>query len=281
MAIKLPDALLEDAEKGRCILFVGSGLSNMAGYPNWSQLIDQLVIEARRTPQAKTTGLAKLVRARDYLMLAEFARSTLGPAKFATVLKRQLGGSIDPSPAHKIIANTAYRGFITTNYDRLLETTLTIERGWSQNVITHEAITSLATALYEPDPFLFKLHGDIMVPDTIVLTSRDYDRIILRSPHVRNFLQACFLTYTLLFVGYSLRDPDFNLALRELHLIFEGQTPVHYALLPDVPAFGTEHLLQAMNIQTIPYKARGNNHQAVDEALDQIAGVAPWKPHTP
>src|SRR5207247_3282143 len=101
------------------------------------------------------------------------------------------------------------RGLLTTNYDRLLETTVTQVRHWSPPAFTPESISSLATALYNPDFFIFKLHGDISSAESIVLTTRDYDRLILRSPHVRSFLQAIFLNYTLLFIGYSLRDPAF------------------------------------------------------------------------
>ena len=61
-----------------------------------------------------------------------------------------------------------------------------------------------AVALYNPEFFIFKFHGDIGSPESIILTSRDYDRLILRNPHARSFLQADFLNYTVLFVGYSL-----------------------------------------------------------------------------
>ena len=97
-------------------------------------------------------------------------------------------------------------------------------RGWAPNSFTPEAISALAVALYNPEFFIFKVHGDIGSAESIVLTSQDYDRLILRSPHVRSFLQAVFLNYTVFFVGYSLRDQDFQLVLRELALVFEGYT---------------------------------------------------------
>jgi len=49
------------------------------------------------------------------------------------------------------------RGLITTNYDRLLETTVTQSRHWTPNTFTPESISSLATALHNPDFFIFKL----------------------------------------------------------------------------------------------------------------------------
>jgi hypothetical protein len=275
MAINLPDPVLEATKSGKCVLFVGSGLSGLAGYPTWGELVMALVEEAKKAPQANTQGLEKLIEENNLLLLAEFARSTLGVSQFAQILRKKLSSPAKPSDAHRAIAKTKYRGFITTNYDRLLETTLTLERGWAENPITPESVSSLGSALYEPSLFIFKLHGDIAAPESIILTSRDYDRLIMRNPHVRSFLQAIFLTYTLLFVGYGLRDPDFNLILRELNVIFEGYTPTHYALLSDVPGFASHHLVHDMSIQTVVYDPH-DNHQEVVEALQHLQKIAPY-----
>jgi hypothetical protein len=120
------------------------------------------------------------------------------------------------------------------------------------------------------------LHGDISSPDSIVLTSQDYDRLILRSPFVRTFLQAVFLNFTLLFIGYSVSDPDFQLVLKELNLIFEGTTPPHYALLPDAHEFTAEHLMTKMNIQVISYDSK-DSHKEATEFLQELQKVAPYK----
>jgi hypothetical protein len=191
------------------------------------------------------------------------------------VLKQLLNKPVKPSVAHELIAKTDYRGLITTNYDRVIETAVTLNRGWAPNSFTPENIAALAVALYNPEFFIFKVHGDIGSAASIVLTSQDYDRLILRSPHVRSFLQAVFLNYTVLFVGYSLRDQDFQLVLRELALVFEGYTATHYALLPDVGAFETDHLLSRLNIRAIPYDSTAG-HGMVTEALAELQQEAPY-----
>lgn len=128
--------------------------------------------------------------------------------------------------------------------------------------------------MYNPEFFIFKLHGDLSSPESIVLTTRDYDRLILRNPQARNFLQAAFLNYTLLFVGYSLADPDFQLMLSELTLIFENYIPSQFALIPDAPDFGVDHLLKRMNIQAIPYSSQQDHKEALD-VLQTLQTVAP------
>ncbi|MGH8475710.1 MAG: SIR2 family protein [Methylococcales bacterium] len=275
MSVQLPASLLKAVKEKKCILFIGSGLSSMAGYPTWAELIDSLVAEARKIPFARTGGLEDFEQRKDYFTLAEFARSELGVGQYSALLQKQLGRRVTPTHAHDVISRTDYRGLITTNYDRILETAITQARQWAPNTFSSESISSLANALYTPELFIFKLHGDVGKPETIVLTSRDYDRLILRSPHVRSFLQAVFLNYTLLFVGYSLRDPDFQLVLRELTLIFENYIPTHYALIPNAAEFTVEHLLKRMNIQTIPYSPEKNHQEAV-EILEVLCKETPF-----
>lgn len=278
--IVIPAALLDAVQERRCVLFVGSGLSSMAGYPTWDQLIENLVAQAKTLPFARTKGIEYFEQTKDYFTLAEFARSALGTSQYTAVLRKYLGAPVKPTPAHRVIAETDYRGIITTNYDRILETTITQVRGWTPNTFTPDSISSLGTALSNPELFIFKLHGDIGSPEGIVLSNRDYDRLILRSPHVRSFLQAIFLTHTLLFVGYSLRDPDFQLVLRELTLMFESYIPTHYALIADAGEFAVDQLLTRMNIQTIPYSP-ADGHKEVLDILKTVEETLPYQPVAP
>jgi SIR2-like domain len=274
MPVILPEPLLQAARERKLVLFAGSGLSMMAGYPGWSQLIDRLVAEAKRMPNARLKGLPAIEARRDYLMLAEFARMTMGSWDYTEILKEELGRPVRTTEAHRLIAATDYRGIITTNYDRLFEIVIPQVRSWAPNTFSHEAISLMGSALFNPELFLFKMHGDLASPSSIVLSSRDYERLILLSPHVRALLMGVFLNYKLLFVGYGLRDPDFNLILRELTLIFENYVPKHYALVPDPGSFESDHLLRQMNIQVIGYDP-ADDHREVVEVLRQLREVAP------
>jgi hypothetical protein len=274
MPVILPDPLVKALRARKLVLFMGSGLSSMAGYPTWSQLIERLVAEAKQRPGARLDGLEALEVRQDYFMLAEFARSTLGPSEYVELLRQELGHPVPVTEAHRLIALTDFRGIITTNYDRLLETTIARERSWAPSTFTHEGLSPMAEALFNSELFLFKMHGDVLSPASIVLTARDYDRVLLRSPHVRALLYGVLLNYKLLFVGYSLRDPDFNLILRELTLLFENYVPAHYALVPNAGAFESYHLLKRMNIQVLGYDPT-DNHAEVLSVLRQLHEIAP------
>lgn len=269
-----PAPLLQNLKDNRCILFLGSGFSTAAGYPSWPELITKLVDEAAGAYPQQADDLKRYAtKEKDLLLVAEYARSRLGPQRYGSILQMLLSKPVTPQPAHKAIAHTKYRALITTNYDKLIETTITLEQHWQPNSFTPESITSLGSALFKDEFFILKLHGDIGNAGSIVLTSQDYDRLMLVSPFVRSFLQAVFLTYTVLFVGYSLNDPDFQLVRKELQLIFQGTTPTHYALLPDPHDFTSEVLMKGLNVQVIPYSTADNHKEATDflETLRQAA----------
>jgi hypothetical protein len=57
---------------------------------------------------------------------------------------------------------------------------------------------------------VFKVHGDINISGSIVLSNRDYARLLYLSPGYRSFLEAVFSSYTVLFVGFGGNDPDLD-----------------------------------------------------------------------
>ncbi|HEU4559145.1 MAG TPA: SIR2 family protein [Longimicrobium sp.] len=272
----LPAELLRAVQQRKCILFVGSGLSSAAGYPTWSELADRLVKEARQIPYARVQGLDEIEDQKDYFTLAEFARATLGNGHFADVLKEMLAAPVHAPHPHRVIAHTDYRGIITTNYDKLLETVITQVRGWMPNVFTSRGLEQMGSALFDSNLFVYKMHGDVVEAGGIVISASDYDRMIIRSPHARSFLHAALLNHTLLFVGYSLRDPDFQLVLRELSPMYGDYLPRHYALIPNAGDFTAEHLLRRLNVQALSYDPAGGHAEAI-EVLEALQRLSPYE----
>ena len=276
MPPKIPPKLARTVRTRKCILFVGSGLSAAAGLPTWGEMVLRLVAEAREMPLARVKGLDELIEKKDWFSLAEFAATTLPPSDFSEVLTEMLNDRGRPSRAHEVVARTDYRGIITTNYDRLLELTFARIQGSMPTVFTTGGLPAMGMALFSPRFFIYKMHGDIAEPGSIVLAASDYDRMILFSPHVRSFLHGAMLNHTLLFVGYSLSDPDFQLVLRELSLMFQNHVPKHYALIPNCGDFAQEHLLRRLNVQAISYDPADGHREAV-EFLEQLQKAAPFR----
>jgi len=132
---------------------------------------------------------------------------------------------------HAVLADTNLPIYITTNYDTLMEEAL-MNRGkdmdkkpvseycrWNPFLEEFAEDKSIFNndPQYKPTvnrPLVYHLHGRIDVPESLVLTERDYiDFIINMSKEERRLPQVirkALATTSLLFVGYSLEDINFR-----------------------------------------------------------------------
>ena len=273
--MNLPNNLLESVRNGTCVAFVGSGLSVPAGMPSWENLLRLLVTEGEEAGLIREgRELRRYIEEGQFLNVAEYAREHLGTSIYGSLLRRVFSIPAEPTENHQILVSTSYRGLITTNYDKILETAYTLQWRRPPRTITWSDPASLGTVLYDKEFFIFKLHGDIDNPSSIILTRRDYDEIMFRSPHVRTLLQAVLLTNTLLFVGYSISDLDFEMVMAEIPLIFGGSTTMSYALLPEVSAPMIENFKNRMNVHVIGYNPH-DDHIEVTQILEELRAAAP------
>jgi hypothetical protein len=181
------------AARGELSLFLGAGISVPVGLPSWSGLLREM---------AAATGLAgpgddevDLPRAAEPLVEAlgdgfgEFMR-----ARFAT--RRH-------AVAHALLSGLQTRQMVTTNFDLCMEEALDPVLGPDgYRVMTRNLALNAR-------PWLLKLHGDVVRPDTLVLTASHYDRLSVEFRALHGVVQALLLTSHLLFVGFSLSDRDF------------------------------------------------------------------------
>ena len=136
--------------------------------------------------------------------------------------------------AHQHVSRLPFRAVVTTNYDSLLEDSYFFETRRRPKAPTHVDKDVLGTLLFDRAFFILKAHGDINRPATVVLTARDYREIIHRNPAFNAMFSALVMTNAVLFLGYSLGDPDLNLLLDSQLSAFSDQVPPRYALMMDV-----------------------------------------------
>ena len=92
--------------------------------------------------------------------------------------------------------------FVTTNWDPFLERALDI---------LVPIVEDRDTAFWSDHKRqVLKIHGCVTRPYSIVATQTDYDACIKRNPLIFNKLRDLMATKTFIFVGYSMRDADFQ-----------------------------------------------------------------------
>ncbi len=199
---------------GQVGLFLGAGISMGAGLPGWRDLLVQV---ASRLDEGALADEMRIV----------LAEGRLDPLDVASLLAARLvgGGSRGDralreavaditravqrhSLAHGLLASLGVERAVTTNYDELYESA----RAGARREV---AVLPYQRPALE-DAWLLKLHGDVGHVDDIVLTRQDFLRYASDRSALTGVVHALLLTQHLLFVGYSLSDPNFHRTVDEV-----------------------------------------------------------------
>lgn len=215
--VSWPDHLVEEIAFNRAILFLGSGVSstsvNTKGEPmiGWPKFID-LGIEKIPSKKSDKKEYAKdLLSKENYLLALETVKKQSQNAEFFELIKREFDSADRMySEAHAIIKKLDMKIIITTNFDKLYDNHCS-DHG--HTIINYYESEKLASNLKQEKNLIIKAHGTINNLDKIIFTQNDYFKSKKENPFFYKILESLFLTKTVLFLGYSLNDPDINLLL--------------------------------------------------------------------
>lgn len=109
----------------------------------------------------------------------------------------------------KRVSSKSIAGIITTNYDCLLESETDEYRTYvGQEELVFSPIQGWAE--------IYKIHGSITNPESIVITESDYISFEENCPYLASKLMTIFMEYPIIFMGYSLSDPNVRMILESL-----------------------------------------------------------------
>lgn len=228
--------------EGEAAAFVGAGLSRGAGFVDWKGLLQDfagdlnldLDIEQDLTLVAQYHLNREPAKSRERLhakLVAEFAKPS-------------------GSPAHDALARLPLDLVWTSNYDSLVEDAFK-EAG--RKVRIKNSSAKLLEAGPRAETTVFKLHGDLDDPGTIVITRDDYRNYTRKFPGFRDRLRSDLSERTFLFLGFSFTDPHLDLILNELRLAFGDAHREHFVVMRKEPMGrrGTKRYGYARNRQEL------------------------------
>jgi len=268
-----PNALIEELAARRCIIFIGAGAS--AGClsadgrrpPDWKRFLEEL---KGGMPSGTGTGtIDDLLSKEKYLDAAEIILCKITAADFARVTRQLfVQPRYQPSKIHKAVLKIDPKILVTTNYDDVYDNYCRTGIAADGYNICKYYDTHLINDLRSPVRLVIKAHGCVSDPARIVLTRSQYFREKQIYSQFYAILDALFLTNTLLFIGYSLSDPDIQLILENSN-IAAPSTHSHYAIIPDnIPPDIEQATAKSYNIHFLKY-SRGN-YAEVEEALEEL-----------
>jgi hypothetical protein len=256
--------LLDVLTHSDSVLFVGSGLSTWSGLPNWSQLLSGLMAACER--RNGSTRLARDALARgDLLDAADKLADVMTPLEMAITLQKDLGfAKSRPHEIHRLLTNIGPERFVTTNFDSLIEQQLGLEGRLGEfRTVTNRQVAELADIQKaSANRFIFKPHGDLAEAESLVLSSTQYDRILLGSANlVRPVLETLFVSRPILFIGYGLRDPDMMLLLRSLKERYNGNAGEFWAIVADASDELADYWWRQHRIRIVGYTTKQATNQ--------------------
>jgi len=142
----------------------------------------------------------------------------------------------EKGPCHDYIAEIQPRGLITFNYDQCHENAFYKKKVAFNKVLYSDGVglrRVLKTGFQRPT-FILKAHGCVSDPKSLVLTSSSYSRILNEQRAYRAVMQHILTRYTILIVGFALRDRDFDQILMTIERDYGSSVQDHIAIMKTI-----------------------------------------------
>jgi SIR2-like domain len=219
-------------ERGQCLLFLGAGVHSPPPEDSAYTYLEEerpplgSALSERLAEKCNLAQLYPKENPKNLQRTSLFFETIKGRKQLVDELKAAVQTGRKPSPILHALAELGFPLVATTNYDQLLQRALVEARKEPRVTVyspdpTERTVDYLDTPMPEK-PWVFKLHGDVDQPESIVITDEDYIQFVLRMTAQEAYFPVpmTFMyhlqRWTTLFVGYSLVDYNLRLLFKTL-----------------------------------------------------------------
>jgi hypothetical protein len=211
-----------DMDSGNVALFLGAGMSLPAGFVNWKELMREIAQDLQLDVDKET----------DLIALAQYHKNhRQNRHRINQLLVSEFTKDAKVTENHRLIASLPISTIWTTNYDHLMEEAY---REAHKVVDVRRRQVDLTTTRPRAAVTIYKMHGDVDLPDEAVLTKDDFaafeDKRGLFSVQFRGQLvSTCFL-----FLGYSFSDPNIDYLMARVRAVLHEHKRNHYCVMRSI-----------------------------------------------
>lgn len=273
------------------VLFVGSGLSQRyLKSPTWWGLLEkiseELEIDKSLLERWTSNNYEEIAERLEAICFTTLKKESLLESDdirrpfrelIAQILNEYTVDNSEYENEISILGGIDYQKLITTNYDSLLEKSVfNIED--EEIYIHNDDLFSSETK----NKKLYKIHGSIDKPSSMIITKSDYDQFFEKSKYIYSKLLTIFVESPIIFLGYSLSDRNIKdilttltatLSQKDLKQFQERVYIISYSS-DDKPEYFLEKeelaLLNGLLINVNIFYLR-NNYQQLYEVLRDIS----------
>lgn len=239
-----------DAKK--LVFFVGAGISVPAGYPLWGLATREALKKARSKglDDAAATYAEDKYKKEQYYEVFQILQDELPEPTFYGIAEEVFRGRDQTGDTHRRLVKLDCRGIITTNFDSCLEVACAQE---GKGI----PLCDIAEAMASDKFYVVKPHGSIVSPRSMVLSRNDWKRVG-DNRDFKELLAQCVSSNQVAFLGYSMRDPDFNRNWDELLKERLFRSPAIYCCAKGSVGAGQHQEFRQRNVAVIEFPDDGS-----------------------
>lgn len=272
-----PSSLIAELAERRCVVLLGAGASagatseNGRHPPSWTELLNFLKTRATFSHE-ESQSIERAISEMRLLDAAELILAKIQLPELRTALRETfLLPGYGPSDIHKHVLDIDPKIVITTNYDTIYDDYCRKGKAVAGYSVKLHTSKDLLDEVRSTARLVIKAHGCVSEPQNIVLSRLQYFKARSEYPSFYSVLSSIFLTSTVLFVGYSLSDPDITLVLENASIAAPCAHP-HYALVPKGMADPLKNAMsKAYNIFLVEYENADGGHSEAVAAMKDLS----------
>lgn len=197
-----------------------------------------------------------LINKEKFLDAAEIIYELIAPADYSRIVRAELETPrYGASTVHEVTLNLDPKIVITTNFDKIYDTYCTSGTASDGYNVSKYYDDHLMADLRSSVRIIIKAHGCVSDPNRMILTKSQYFKARKEYSNFYRILDALFLSHTLLFIGYSLSDPDIQLVLENVNITAPTPHPHYFVIESGINPTLLKANKNAYNLQFIDYPA--------------------------
>lgn len=275
MQISWPDNLIEEVANRRAILFLGAGISATAKNEDdqspkrWKEFLEDALGLLNDPPQEKVDFIHRMIAQNNYLLALQAIHDACDPGQYARYIRSVYSRpNYQASNVHKLIKEIDCKVVITTNFDKIYEN-LCNDHGYT--VAHYSESQKILSNIKSTENLIIKAHGSVDDIDNIVFTQRQYYEAKKNYSQFYDILNALFLTHTVIFLGYSMNDPDINLILEAVANTSSPSSPNYVIQKQGLDQEMKQYWRDCYNIVALEYGPEYENlEENIAELSDQV-----------
>lgn len=222
---KIRNNLWSKDGSSRVSTLVGAGFSrnakklddNLKSMSLWSNLRDKMLEEL---------GDEKNYKEAEVTELADIYKDKYGVVELEKMLKTEIpDDNYEPGSIHQSLLELPFSDIFTTNYDTLLERTVSHVYNRNYQIIADPRDITGSTS-----PRIVKLHGTFPSNRPFVFSKNDYDTYEEKSAPFVNMVRQSIMETTMILIGFSGDDPNFKNWIKWIEESLGEHSPKIYML---------------------------------------------------